>query len=171
MTALVKFCGMAMILFCTTSLGLSAASGLGRRVRELELSLSVVAGLAGELRYRLAPPDQAVARLEERASLSRVGYLAHCASLCRSGMPFPQAWKTALDQAKTSLLPEDLQALAGLGETLGQCDLEGQLSALDQADKLLRYQLQQAREQRLGRGKLYRTMGVLSGVFLVILFV
>ena len=46
-----------------------------------------------------------------------------------------------------------------------------QLSALDQADKLLRYQLQQAREQRLGRGKLYRTMGVLSGVFLVILFV
>ena len=171
MTLLVKFCGMALLVYCTTSLGLSAAAGLGRRVRELELSLAVVAGLAGELQYSLAPPSQAVERLAARPSLGRMGYLGDCASLCRQGTPFPRAWKTALGRARGALLPEDLGPLAELGETLGQCDLAGQLASLDRADRLLRCQLEEARAQRLGRGKLYRTMGVLSGVFLAILFV
>ena len=170
MATVMKWSGMALIVLCTTALGLSASQALERRVRELETALAALTGLEGELRYSLAPPDAAIARLEERESLAAAGYLPACSALCRRGTPFPEAWRRALERNQGALSPEDLLILSALSDTLGQCDLDGQLAQVAQAQRLLKLQLDSARQQSAARGKLYRTMGLLSGAFLVVLF-
>ena len=68
MLMILKVCGMLLVVACTTSIGISMAQALSRRVRELEGCIALLTGMEGELSYSLAPPDEAVARLEERES-------------------------------------------------------------------------------------------------------
>lgn len=171
MRTALKLAGMALIFVCTTSIGMAMARSLERRVRELMTGISVVLGLSSELSYSLAPPSEAVARLEERESLSEAAYLPACTQLCRQGLPFPQAWRRAVEENRGMLAPGDVAVLSGLSDTLGQCDISGQLARLEQAKKQLQLQLDGARERSMTHAKLYRTMGMLSGAFLVILFI
>lgn len=166
-----KISGICLVLLCTTSIGIAAARALGRRVGELETGLAVLGALESELSYRMTPLDEAVERLETLDSLATAAYLPACASLCRQGIPFPRAWRRAVTEQHGELLPDDVSILAGLSDTLGQCDLAGQLAHVEQAKAQLFVCLEDARARFSSHGKLYRTMGLLSGAFIVIVFI
>ena len=89
-----KIGGMVLVIACTTSIGISFARALTERVRELERTLAALSSLGTELSYSLAPPAEAVAKLDERETES-AAFIPACASLCRRGKPFPQAWREA----------------------------------------------------------------------------
>lgn len=171
MILILKVCGMLLVVACTTSIGISMAQALSRRVKELEGCIALVTGLEGELSYSLAPPDEAVARLEEREAAQEAPFLSACAALCRKGAPFPEAWRKAIGTQSGSLTQEDAAIVEALADTLGQCDLDGQLSSLTHAKSLLSMQLSAARERCESHGKLYRTMGLLAGAFVVVFFI
>lgn len=124
MLMILKVCGMLLVVACTTSIGISMAQALSRRVRELEGCIALLTGMEGELSYSLAPPDEAVARLEERESAQEAPFLPACAALCRKGTPFPQAWREAVEKQGGSLTREDAAIVEALADTLGQCDLD-----------------------------------------------
>ncbi len=171
MAAIMKTSGMILIVVCTTSLGLSMAKTLWNRVQELEAAFSALTALEGELRYTLAPPDEAVMRLESRESLAKAAFLPACASFCRQGMPFPKAWLRAVSEATGDMHPDDLDILSSLSDVLGQCDIQSQLTQLAGARERLGVQLEQARAKAASHAKLYRTMGVLAGAFIVVVLV
>ncbi|MEM1483827.1 stage III sporulation protein AB [Oscillospiraceae bacterium PP1C4] len=171
MFILLKVSGMILIIICTTSIGMAMARTLSKRVSELKASIAVLGALERELSYSLTPPDEAIAKLEQLESFAAVAFLPACASLCRQGIPFPSAWRRAVHEQRGELMPDDVTILANLSETLGQYDLEGQLSRINQAKMQLQFQLDGARERCKTHSKLYRTMGLLSGAFIVIVFI
>ena len=79
-----KIGGMVLVIACTTSIGISFARALTERVRELERTLAALSSLGTELSYSLAPPAEAVAKLDERETES-AAFIPACASLCRRG--------------------------------------------------------------------------------------
>ncbi len=103
MQTLLKAGGMVLILFCTTSIGMALARELSRRVEQLETAVTMLDAFEGELSYSLSPPDEIAGRLEQRDSLSDAAYLPLCSSLCRQGVPFPEAWKQAVTHQPGSL--------------------------------------------------------------------
>ena len=167
MTVIMKTLGMILIIVCTTSIGISFARTLSGRVEQLENALGVLSGFESELTYSLAPLDEIVSRLEQRESMTNAAYLPCCASLCRSGVPFPAAWKRSIRENHGLLNSADTAILTGLSETLGQCDLNGQLASIAHAKSLLQIQADNARVWCASHAKLYRTMGLLTGAFLV----
>ncbi|RGX56558.1 MULTISPECIES: stage III sporulation protein AB [Anaerotruncus] len=171
MYAFLKVSGMVLVVLCTTSIGMAMAKTLTNRVEELEACIAALAAFESELSYSLAPPDEVVGRLESRESLSAAAFLPACASLCRRGIPFPKAWKQAITVTRANLAPDDLSILTGLADTLGQCDLQSQLAQLAHAKALLQMQLTSAQGRCGSYAKLYRTMGVLAGAFVVIVFI
>ena len=78
-----KIGGMVLVIACTTSIGISFARALTERVRELERTLAALSSLGTELSYSLAPPAEAVAKLDERETES-AAFIPACASLCLS---------------------------------------------------------------------------------------
>lgn len=168
---LLKLSGMLLILICTTSIGIAMAGLLSKRVQQLECGICVLGALQSELSYSLAPPDEVVARLEQMESLAQAAFLPACASLCRQGVPFPNAWRQAVQEQRAELNEEDIHILAGLADSVGQSDLEGQLSRVSQAKEQLQIQLDGARARCATHSKLYRTMGLLAGAFIVIVFI
>ena len=57
-----------------------------------------------------------------------------------------------------------------LGDIIGSRDLESQLAALDSVLELLRELLKEAETDYGKRGGLYRRLGILSGLALVVIF-
>ena len=68
------------------------------------------------------------------------------------------------------LSPEVKEVLLELGEELGTTDLEGQLSALSQAHIQLQRFQDTYRVTYQKKGKLYRSLGLLAGLLLAVLF-
>ncbi len=171
MMSVLKITGLALVALCTTGMGMEMAFSLSQRVRALELAQTVLESIAGELSYTLAPPEEIIKSLTARTTLCKAGYLTACQSFCRKGVPFPQAWNRAVREWKGALSARDREILTAVSETLGTCSEKEALTALEGAKRLLQEELKNAQEYAQVHGKLYRTLGMLSGVFLVILWI
>lgn len=68
------------------------------------------------------------------------------------------AWEQALQDAKTSMHPEDIEVIKGLGKLLGKTDLEGQVSEIELTNTFLETQIQKAEKECEKNEKLYKTL-------------
>ena len=73
--------------------------------------------------------------------------------------------------SNTNLLPKDKEVLNGLGKLLGQTDIEGQINQIKLVDDFLNIQIQEANEAKNKNEKLYRTLGMVAGLGIVIILI
>ena len=80
-------------------------------------------------------------------------------------------FKQVIDDEKVflNLNNDDIEIIKELGISLGQTDLEGQLKNIRLVQTALKSQLDNAREEKNRNFKLYRNMGVLCGLILIII--
>lgn len=92
--------------------------------------------------------------------------LTACAGAMEEGTPFFDAWQKGLLEIPKSmgLTKEDLRLLTDFGQGLGTTDLEGQLSHCELYKAMFSSRLKQAREERTKKVKLYRMLGLFSGI-------
>ena len=82
-----------------------------------------------------------------------------------------KAWEKALDEAEltTNLKKEDITSIKTLGKMLGNTDVEGQVSQIELTQNVLQEQIKLAQEERKKNSKLYRTLGLASGLTIAII--
>ena len=86
-------------------------------------------------------------------------------------MPAEKAWNESIYNSNTNLLPKDKEVLNGLGKLLGQTDIEGQINQIKLVDDFLNIQIQEANEAKNKNEKLYRTLGMVAGLGIVIILI
>lgn len=176
---MVSFClrmaGCILIVTGTSGYGLWMSGRYGRQLGELEQLRQMMFLLKGQILYANAPLQEAFEavgrRMEGRLSqlflqvADRIGQ--------KQGEMFAQIWKDEVDSLQDEVLlsGEDRQSLAALGEHLGFLDREMQernlLLYLEQLD----LRIQEMREHKKERCRLYTSLGIMSGLFLAILLV
>lgn len=80
-----------------------------------------------------------------------------------------EAWSKAIDLTYTELTKEDKNVLKSLSKTLGKTTAEGQICEIELTDNFLDLQIEDARSERTKNEKLYRTLGIISGLGFVII--
>jgi len=83
---------------------------------------------------------------------------------------FRKSWAFAADEL-TELDNTQRDIIKAVGFSLGSSDVAGQLSMLEVNAQLLDKHSDEAHELYLKKGKLYRTVGLLAGLFIAILLV
>lgn len=170
----IKWLGAALIIVATMIWGNFQAAKLRARTRQLEEFRLVLRLLAAEIGYTATPLPRALAQVAERLTLQEVqSFLTvTCQQLQQStNIDAATAWLKAvrLVQHRFQLTPRDWTVLsrgaAGLG-TLGRDDQLKQLSA---AEVQLAAQAADAAENCTNGEKMWRYLGVLSGMAVVIL--
>lgn len=80
-------------------------------------------------------------------------------------------FKQVIDDEKIflALNKDDIEIIKGLGVSLGQVDMEGQLKTIKLVSDSLKKQLEEAIDENKKNFKLYRNMGVLSGLVIMII--
>lgn len=170
---MLKLVGAVLILASATGLGISYSLDLKKRCMELRLLKQLVYLLRGELKYTRTPLPDAFGHMAERM---REPFSAFLRSMERElgnleGKTFGELWRGQIDRelAGTFLKKEDKEQLKTLGEVLGYLDLEMQLNSLDLYLEQLDLSILEAQEAIRTKRKLYQSLGVAGGIFLILL--
>lgn len=151
--------------------GLLKSAQFTKRVRQLEGFIGALQSISTEIRYLSAPLEDIMAKCDALPEFKELRVFGRCRELFLREHDFPSAWEQALREAKPDLAldPGDHEALLWFGKVLGTTDVEGQTANCERFGELLGQRLQRAREDQAKHGKMYTSLGVLAGVFFVVL--
>ncbi len=172
--SLIRGAGALGVVVAGSLMGFSLASRLEEDLREMERLESLLLGLSSEISYALVPLPEALQKHGARVGgtvgkvASRMGEL----SGLERRTTLPEAAVLALDEAADTgdgRLPTFHAALLlDLARVLGTTGHREQVAYLDQALETARSHRKSVEDEFRKRARVYRYLGVLSSVSLVI---
>ena len=86
-------------------------------------------------------------------------------------MSVNNAWKQALDEEiyYLNMKNEDFDVIETLGNTLGKTDIDGQINGINQFKERLSIQIKQAELDKNKNSKMFKSLGTIVGLVIVIL--
>ena len=168
-----KIFGGMLLIAGTSGYGYGKASSYKSRIRLLEQLRQMVFLLKGQVLYANATLEEAFEAVGRRTEGQIAHLFLHVAERIgrQQGEAFFTIWKEAVEAflADSDFEEEDRQQLTAMGEHLGFLDRDMQernlLLYLEQLD----LRIQELREHRQERCRLYTSLGVMAGMFLTIL--
>lgn len=82
-----------------------------------------------------------------------------------------EAWIQSIEKTESNLNKEDKEILKKLGKLLGRIDADGQISEIELVSNFLDTQIDIAENERNKNEKMYKTLGGIIGLILVIIFI
>ena len=169
----VKLLGFAIILLTTTLIGHFAADKYSKRpdiLRAIQIALEM---LETHISFTVTILPDALEKIAD-TSVENVNKLfLNTADLLklRSGMTAREAWNKSISELKNDLFleKEDEEVLRALGNSLGTTDCENQLRILQLTRSKLSMIEKKAETLKQKNVRLCRSLGVLSGLLIIIL--
>lgn len=172
-----RILGAFLVIIASTGIGIYFGSNVKDRLEKLCMLKQQFSMIRGDISYSKTPLPEALynmgERLEKDLSATEFQNFYKEVSkrlMARPGIPFQKIWEDAVEHylEKTTLNKNDLQLLSSLGGQFGYLDRDMQLKTIDlylarlEEDRLL--EVQKAGEKM----RLYKILGILAGVFLVV---
>ena len=169
-----KIVGGILMLCLFSSMGMYASGQLDRRIRQLKSLEKAILSMKRELDYRASP-------------LAETFLYTACRTEYPWNLFFEEAGKGLMERNDHFGGPDevfsreaakvrpfhpwdrDLEVLTGLGKHLGDMDKKMQLMHLSIAEEEICGLLQEAKEEKRIKGKLYQTLGICMGILSVIM--
>lgn len=82
-----------------------------------------------------------------------------------------EAWDKSMKTVTTNLNFEDIENLKSFGKMLGKTDKEGQISRVELTKTFLEMQIEKAKIEEEKNSKMYKTLGVVIGLAIVIVLI
>ena len=163
-----KWIGLIFLILCGAMAGMACSGKLRMKLERTEKLCSFLREMGVLMQYQMSTLGELLDTFSSRSVYQEFQFLSQTAVHMQQ-TPFVQAWSEQV-QAEKHLPSEVKEVLLELGEDLGTTDLEGQLSALSQAHIQLQRFQDTYRVTYQKKGKLYRSLGLLAGLLLAVLF-
>lgn len=170
---MLKIIGGICVVGTTTLLGIQKGIALRNTCEELRYLQRLLYQMQSEIRYVRAPLGELVRKIGRDC---REPYRKWLLSLeedmrKREGIPFSRLWEQSIRTHLESLrLPQrEMERLCELGGQMGAVDMELQMRILGLYQEQLSQTMEELRASVNSKVKLCHCMGVISGIFLVIL--
>ena len=82
-----------------------------------------------------------------------------------------EAWNKGVDDISTYLNKEDIEKIKSFGKLIGKTDKEGQVSHIELTRTFIELQLEKARKEEEKNAKMYKTLGAIIGLAIVIILI
>lgn len=155
----------------TSMMGAYASWGLKKRCELLKTAVLMFSETENLLKHNSATVYEILTFLSADKRFSGYAFIVKAGELCSGkGYSFGEAWQNAVRNDPPMFAEKsDIELIASAGNFLGRQELEAQLSALGYLKRRLEEDIVTAEENLQGKGKLYRSLGVLSGAFLSVM--
>lgn len=167
-----KLAGAILVIAASTALGYVLAANVERRPRELNELITALGLLETEMTYAATPLAEAFAAIAARAGHPARGLLTDARLRLTSGVGETAAtcWAGAVNEVwgRSALGPGDRDTLLDFGASLGASDREDQVKHFRLAVERLRRAEVEARADAARLGRLWKNLGFLCGVVVVI---
>ena len=166
---MIKIAGRVLVFFACVMLGLEKGRELSMHVKELEEFKRVFLMIRGELQYTRSTLSDVFLSVSPKVDGIYQTWLLELSRdlQMREHGNLEEVWKKSLQPIfrKCHLLKEEQMDLIQVGKSLSYPDtLELYLTRLDQS-------IERQKEEEKSKKKLYQSMGILGGIFLVMVLV
>lgn len=170
---MLKIVGAIIVVSATSMLGITFANCHWQRVRELRDLQFALRMLETEIGYTFTPLPIALERIGKKMqTVFKDLFLQTRNFYVKSGeLTMEEAWEKALGEIKSraALKNPQIEVLSELGKCLGVSNKEDQLKYITLTADFLKNEEIAAREAQQKYGKMYKYLGFLGGLVLVIL--
>ncbi|MGI6097028.1 MAG: stage III sporulation protein SpoIIIAB [Dethiobacteria bacterium] len=171
---MINLLGAGLIVLSLSLMGDLKARSFLARVRHLQQFQQGLRLLVTEVSYTATLLPYALLSIGKRLDapvgelFSRAGNLL----LKKKDLSAKEAWTKMLEDNRymIELNERDLAIIRQLGNTLGNFDTEGQIKQIELTLKQLEYAISEAEDKRRENERMWRYLGFLGGLVLVILF-
>ncbi len=170
---MLKIVGMVLVLISSAMIGYMKALKYTLRRQTLRSFLSSLNLLITEITYSQITLSEAFAKLSEtsESGVGRFFLLVSQILNSNEGYTAGEAWEIALDKVENiNLSQDDIKILKSFGKGLGNSDIYNQEKNFKLASELLKKQLTDAEESSRKNERLYKSLGILIGIAVVIIF-
>ncbi|MFD2170913.1 stage III sporulation protein SpoIIIAB [Tumebacillus lipolyticus] len=172
---MIKLFGSLLVLLVATSFGFKKASRFAERAKQLRQFITALKLLETEILYAATPLSEAASKIGARIRSPVGTFFAELGHMLREGQGVSagEIWRETLSaQRRTLALQEvDRDVLTTFGQTLGISDRQDQIKHIQLAISQLSSEELVAREEQQKNEKMWRYLGALMGLALVILLV
>ena len=172
---MLKLIGAAIVIGTATAIGWLQSASYAERPKQLRSLIVALQRLETSIVYGHITLDDAFAELGDQipAPMNHLFTSAAHAMRSREHMVLTarEAWQLSLQESikRTSLKKQDMRILQDFGVNLGVSDKEDQRNHIRHAVKRLEQEESAARDEHGRYGRMFRSLGLLSGVLAVIL--
>lgn len=170
---MVKLIGALCVIFAGTMLGFYQALQLSSRHRQIRQTVQALQRLETEILFGFTPLPEALRTVAGTLTGPVSSLFARAAEGLTSGRTdtVQDSWRQALDAcwSHTAMKRTEREAVQQLGSVLGISDRTDQAKHLRLAVSVLQAEETAAGEDYRRYGKMWRSLGLLTGVLIVIL--
>lgn len=161
---------IAMIIVTSSIIGILFSKKYANREKEIKELKNALNIFSTKIKFTYEPIPNVFMEISNKID-GNIGKLFARAASRMQETSAGEAWKQALLESKNNLNSEDILVVQNLARLLGQTDLEGQLSEIEVVNNFLTLQLQNASEERRKNEKMYKTLGLVTGLTLAIILI
>lgn len=141
------------------------------RVRETEKFVRLFTVIQTQIEYALTPTGELLEKLSASTEFQDFSFIQLVKERFTAGESLEKAWNAALQKYEetSALQTKEKEFISAFSESFGSTDKSGQSANCAYFIAQLKTQAEELHKNAQSKTRLYRAMGVLSGVFLMIL--
>ncbi len=167
----IKFSILILVFASSVSIGFLIAKRYANRVKELKDMKNALNMFETKIKFTYASVPEIFKEISNQFKEETVGQVFKKASDLMEDKSAGEAWNEGIDTVNSNITSEDKTILKNLGKMLGKTDVEGQISEIKLVTSFLDTQIDLAETDRIKNEKMYRTLGGIIGLTLVIIFI
>ena len=140
------------------------------RVDELREFKNALNMFKAKINFTYEPIPEIFKQISENTN-SNVSGIFRIASYNMNFKSAGEAWNKAMETDILNINKDDKRVLKNLGKLLGKTDLKGQVNQIDLTSSFLDNQIKEAEIEKEKNERLYRTLGMIIGLAIVIILV
>lgn len=156
------------IFLASSTIGILISKKYEERVKQLKEFKNALSMFKAKIKFTYEPIPEIFEEISKQIN-SNTGKIFKLASCNMEVLTAGDAWNMAVDTDILSISKEDKNILKNLSKLLGQTDVDGQINQIELTSNFLDEQIEKAEKEKLKSEKLYRTLGMVVGLGIVII--
>lgn len=169
---MIKYISLVSILVLAIYIGNLMSKKYINRVKELiqiKLAFNIIKSKIKFTQIPLKDIFEQIYKTTEEVSLKK--FWKKTIDELNKNLEIETAWGNAIRDTETNLNKEDLDILLDMGKMLGKTDVDGQVSNIEIASDFIDTQIEKAEMEKQKNSKLYKTLGFVTGVGIIIILI
>lgn len=156
------------IIFCSCKIGILISRKYIYRLDELEEIKNDFQIIENKIKYTYEPLENIFTDISKLSSPNISEFFITVAGNIKN-KGTEKAWKEAIRNLESSLTKEDKEVLEEFGRLLGKINKEGQINQIKYIGNLIEIQIEKAQKEREKNETIYKKLGLILGIGLVII--
>ena len=165
---IIKIFILGIILLSSSFIGRILANKFKNRLEELKEMKNTLNIFKTKIKFTYEPIPIIFEEIS-KSSKSNIGKIFETAQRKLKDQIASKSWNEAIEETNSNLTQNDKETLKMFSKMLGETDLEGQISQINITLSFLDKQIQEAETEKNKNEKLYKKLGTIMGLALVII--